>query len=184
MRGDPFDGGLPVGSGIADVARPRPLAIAETALDRLDQIGRIAHRESGLHGIGHRRIGRKIDRGEIVRAAHHGYGACRNLPDRADDLRVSLMADKDDVPSPAVPAVNFGMNLGNQRADRVHDVQTACLGRRFHPPRAAMRGQYRDGARRNVVDLLDEDRALPFQLLDHQLVVDDRTANENRRAIV
>ena len=93
------------------------------------------------------------------------------------------MTDQEHVAARAVPALDFGVDLGHQRADRIDHPQAACIGGKFDRPGRAVGGQHCDRACWNIVDFPHEDRAKLLQPFHHRAVVDNRAAHVNRRAM-
>ena len=95
------------------------------------------------------------------------------------------MADQDDLAAAPMMQLRLAMHLRDQRAGGVDGEQVARAG----PPRGTDFGtpcaEKITGASvvRNLVELLDEDRALALQALDHVLVMDDLVAHIDRRAV-
>jgi hypothetical protein len=125
-------------------------------------------------------LGEAID---IVDCLHEDDRVGR-LSHRALDLLVAVVADQDD----RVPV--FGkfdclpVDLGHQRAGGVDGLEAAAFGvgmnrRRDPVGREDGRGALRD----RVVELVDEDRPAPPELLDDVLVVDDLLADVDRGAV-
>jgi len=74
------------------------------------------------------------------------------------------------------------MNLGHQRACSVDDLETSGLAGFAHRRRYTM-GRVNDTLPcRNFLNLVNKNRALFRQLIDHKAVVDDLTAHVNGRA--
>ena len=75
------------------------------------------------------------------------------------------------------------VHLGDQRAGRVEDEEVARSRRLRHALRHAVgREDHRPVGIGDLVELLDEDRALRLQALDHVAVVHDLVAHIDRRA--
>ena len=81
-------------------------------------------------------------------------------------------------------ALRLHMHFGDERAGGVDLVEIAPLGRRRHRFRHAMGGEDdRPVARRDLVELVDEDGAFALQIIDHVFVVNDLVAHIDRRAM-
>ena len=77
----------------------------------------------------------------------------------------------------------FLVDLGDERTGRVEHEDVARGGVLAHALRHAMRGEdHRPVRIGNLVELLDEDRALRLQALDDVAVVDDLVAHIDGRA--
>jgi len=81
-------------------------------------------------------------------------------------------------------AAGLRVDLRDERADRVDDPETAPLGVLLHPGRDAVRREHADLPGRNLVLVLDEDRAERLEPPDDVLVVDDLVANVDRRPVL
>ena len=93
------------------------------------------------------------------------------------------MADHHDLVAGAQHLGDLDVHLGDQRAGGVEHLQPAALGVGAHLLRHAVRAEDHGGAGRHLVELLDEDRALGAQVVDHVLVVHDLVAHVDRRAV-
>ena len=110
--------------------------------------------------------------------------AGRQLAQGADHLRMAGMADQHDLA--AAPMMDFGlaMHLGDQRTGGVEREEVAAAGLRRHRFRHAMGGEdHRRVGVGDLVEFLDEDRALGAQALDHVAVVHDLVADIDRRPV-
>ncbi len=159
-------------------------AMPGSALEPVDDLRGVVHRQRGLRHVGEI-IG--VARREIVRIGQgfdqrdRGRG---QLAHGADHFRVAGMADQHDLA--AAPVMNFGlaMHLGDQRTGGVEREQVAA--RRFLGNRArhAMRRKnHRRAGIGNLVEFLDENRALGAQAVDHVAVVHDFVAHIDRRPV-
>ena len=104
------------------------------------------------------------------------------LPHRALDLGVPVVADQDHVAPVAAVARDFHVHLGDQRTGRVEHAQPPPLRLGLHGLRHAVRAEDHGGAVRHLVEFLDEDRAEAAQPVDHEAVVHDLVADVDRRA--
>ena len=162
-----------------------PTIAGKPALERLDDFRGVVHRQRGLRHIS-QFIG--IARLEFLHV-RHGFdqadAAGRQLTDGADHLRVAGVADQHDFALAAMMDLDLAMNFRHQRTGGVEGEQIALhrLGR--HAARHAMRREdhRRVGAGRDFAQLLDEDRALGAQALDHVAVVHDFVADIDRGAV-
>ena len=93
------------------------------------------------------------------------------------------MADQDDGATGVGVTLGLAMDLGDQRAGGIdkEQVATGCLGR--HRFRDAVGGEDHRPVVRHLVELVDEDRALGLEALDHEAVVDDLVPDIDRPAI-
>ena len=94
------------------------------------------------------------------------------------------MPDKENLASFGELPPGLDMNLGDERAGGVEHEHAPARGGVGHRLRHAVGGK--DDRRvglRDLVELLDEDRALGLELLDHGAVVHDGVAHIDRRAI-
>ena len=108
--------------------------------------------------------------------------AAFELAHRALDLGMALVADHDEVVAFLVQLGDLDVDLGDERTGRVEDAEAARRGLLAHRLRDAVRAEDQRGARRHVVEVLDEDRALGLQVVDDVGVVDDLVAHVDRRA--
>ncbi len=92
------------------------------------------------------------------------------------------MADEHDLAALAMMNLGFAVHLGDQRAGGVELEQIAGARRFRHRLGDAVRGED-DGLAgiRDLVELLDEDRAFRLELFDDVAVVDDLVADIDRR---
>jgi hypothetical protein len=115
-----------------------------------------------------------------------GLGQCVDLGDRldpvdrigrdrhrADRLLVTLVADVDDPISLSGSDLDLVVDLGDERADRIHHVGTTAAGRLDHLRGGAVGGQHDRAADGNLGDVVDEHHSLAFESLDDELVVHD-----------
>ena len=105
-----------------------------------------------------------------------------DLAHRAFDFRVAGMADHDDLAALGAQALDFEMNLGDQRAGGVEDAHTERLSFVAHRARHAMRGKHHGRPGRDDLQVLNEHRAFGTQVFDHETVVHDLVPHINRRA--
>ena len=184
IGGHAFDRLLAIGGGVADVLFVRPDDRRKALLEQRDDLGSVVHRKRGLRNIGEpggiaRNEGRRVREG-----LDQGHGAGRQLPDRADHLGMSGMADQRDLVAAAVMDFRLAMDLGDERTGRVereHMPPLRLVGHRF---RNTVGGE--DDRRRRIGDfgkVLDEDRAFRPQGIDDVAVVNDFVAHVDRRAV-
>ena len=93
------------------------------------------------------------------------------------------MADQDDVAAGGEMHLGLAVHLADQRAGGVEIEQLAPLRILRHRFRHAVGGEHHRELAGNLLQVLDEDRALALQLLDHVPVVDDLVPHIDRRAI-
>jgi hypothetical protein len=101
----------------------------------------------------------------------------------ADHFRVAAMADEDDVAILRHMTFGFAVNLRNQRAGRVEIVEPARFGIGGNRFGHAMRRKDDRRTVRNLVKLIDEDRAFGFQAVYDETVMHDLVADIDRLAI-
>ena len=99
----------------------------------------------------------------------------------AFDLRMSGMADEDDLEAALGIASAFLVDFCDQWTRRVDDVKHAPVGIRVDLLGHAVGAEDRDRARRDIVQFLDEHRALRAQVVDDALVVDYFVTDIDRR---
>ena len=94
------------------------------------------------------------------------------------------MADQHDLAPAAVMDLGLAMHLGDQRTGGVEREQIAPRRLRGNAARHAVRGEdHRRVGVRDLVEFLDENRALGAQALDHVAVVHDLVAHIDRRPV-
>ena len=98
--------------------------------------------------------------------------------------RVSGVADQHDLAALLGVALALAVHLGDQGTGGVDHRQAAVGGRVLDRAGDAVGAEHRDGARRHVLDLLDELDALGAQPVDDVAVVDDHVAHVDRRAVL
>ena len=104
------------------------------------------------------------------------------LPHRALDLGVTLVADQDHLAALARKARNLHVHLGHQRAGRVEHAQLATARLGLHGLRHAVRAEDHGRAVRHLVELVHEHRTHAAQAVHHEAVVHDLVAHVDRRA--
>ena len=82
-----------------------------------------------------------------------------DLAARALYLGMAFMADEHDVVAALGIAPALGVNLMDERARGVDDVEIAGGCTLLDKPRNAMRAEHREGAVRDLLDVVHEDRA-------------------------
>ena len=83
------------------------------------------------------------------------------------------MADEDHILVVLGMSCDFHMHLGDQRAGGIEHFQVALPGFLLHAHRHPVGAEDHRGVIRDLVELLDEDRALAAQVFDHEAVVHD-----------
>ena len=109
---------------------------------------------------------------------HAGVG----LAHGAFDFGMAVVADHHHFAAELAHLGHFDVHLGYQRAGGVEDGQAARGRLGAHGARDAVGGKHQRIAGRDVIELLDEDRALVAQVLDDIGVVDDFVTHVDRRA--
>ena len=87
------------------------------------------------------------------------------------------VADEDDRVAPLGQRDGLEVDLGDERAGRVDDLELARSGLGDDVGSDAMRGEDQPGAVGDLGEFLDEDGALPAKRVDDVAVVDDLVAN-------
>src|SRR5437763_657021 len=160
---------------VADVVRGGTLQVTEAIGERVDGRGDVVERERRLRD--HRdRLAARIEPLGVLGRLDHDRGI-RPLAARPDYLDVVGMSDERDDMAAVGIAPRLRVNLRDERADRVDDPETAPLGVLLHPGRDAVRREHADLPGRNLVLVLDEDRAERLEPPDDVLVVDDLVAS-------
>src|SRR3546814_1866562 len=93
-------------------------------------------------------------------------------------------ADEDEVRAGRDEPLGLAMDLGDERAGGVEIIEPARLGVGGHRFGHAVRRKHHRRAAGHLVQFLDEHRALGFQAVDHELVVDDFVADIDRRTVL
>ena len=162
----------------------RPLDLGKAALQRIDDVAGILDRQCRLGQIGELvcvagrqsvGLGDSLDEGDCT---------LWQLPHRAHDFGVTPMSDQDDSEPLGVAPLCLYMHFADERAGGI-DLEEMALARRFgnrlgHP---VGREHDRPVVFRDFVELVDEDRCLALQLVDHEFVVNDLVAHIDRPAI-
>src|SRR5690606_10055542 len=132
--------------------------------------------ESQVAGVGHLQPRDVFDGFDQVHAA-------LRLPQRAFDFGMPLVTDHDDFTPGGAHAGDFDVHFGDQRARGVEHLQPARIGFLAHRLGHAVRREHHDGARRRLIELVDEDGSLGAQIFDHIAVVDDFVAYVDGRPV-
>ena len=176
---------LAVLCGVADVVRRWRGDLGEPAPQCRDYLGRLVGGERRLGEVRDRapRLERELEPADVVRA-FHDVKTVRCLTECPDDLFVVGVADEDEVVVLARVATRLGVHLGDQRAGRVDDLEIPALGGLLANSRGYTVGcQHHDRVLGDLVDLLDEHRPLGLEVADDVQVVDDLTADIDRRSV-
>ena len=140
------------------VEQPGPLAVRERGLGEHRDLGPVA--EIGERGV------------EVVGALHEPDRVGRD-GEGADRFVVAGVAHVQHGEALARPDAGLVVDLGDQRAHRVHDVAALGPGGVDHLGRRAVRRQHERRAGRHVGDVVDEHHALLAEALDDEPVVHD-----------
>ncbi len=95
---------------------------------------------------------------------------------------MAAVTDQDRLDALAAVAADLHVDLGHQRAGCVEHLELAAFGLLPHRPRHAVGAEDHVAVVGNLVELVDEDRALALEVVDDVAVVHDLVANVNRRA--
>ena len=128
LRRDQLHRLLAVGGGVADVFLVRTDDLRKARLQPRDDLRGVVDRERGLRHIGKLR---RIARGESVSVGNRldqGGGARGKLPQGADHLRMSGMADQQNLTSAAPMNFRLAMHLGDQRTGGVEREEVRVAG--------------------------------------------------------
>jgi hypothetical protein len=98
------------------------------------------------------------------------------------DFGMPGMADQHHVVIAAGVTAALVVNFVNQWAGRIDDIELTAFGISLDFTRHAMRAEDGHGAERDLVDLVDEDRAPRLQVIDDVMVVNDFMAHIDRGA--
>ena len=152
------------------------------AAQDIHDLGCVVHRQRGLQQERHALRVVTVTRLGLGGVLHQGDPA-RRLAERALDLVVPVVPDEQHRVTAADEPLRLGVHLRHERAGRVDDVQVAAGGLGPHGRRDAVRGEDDGGAVRHLVELLDEYRALPFEIGDDVRVVHDLAAHVDRARV-
>jgi hypothetical protein len=173
-----LDGILAVLRGVADVLLLRFTHLRKPVLHRGQDLRRVVHAERGLRHhrqlvaarANARHIGHFLDQVDPV----------AQLPHRALDLGVPLVADHDEFVSFLGQLGHLDMHLGDQRTGGVVDPEATLGGFGTHRLAHAVRAEHQRRARRHVGQVLDKDRPLGPEVIDHIGVVHDLVPHVDR----
>ena len=136
-------------------------------------------RRPGEHlGVGGRKPGNILDAfDELDRAS-------RQLADGADHLGMTGVADQDDRAAALVMNESLAVDLGHERAGRINGEEIALAGHLGNRLRHAVgREDHRRRSGGNLIEVVDEYRALGAQGIDNVAVVDNLVAHIDRRSV-
>ncbi len=172
---------LPVLRRVADVLLLGLGDRREAPLQGVDDDAAVVDRQRGLRHVGEPpRVG---DRKPVdVLGGLDEVDAVVGLAHGAFDLGMPGVADHDHLPALAAHPGDLDVDLRHQRAGRVEHLQPARARLVADRPRHAVSGEHHDRAGRDLLERVDEDRALVAQVADHVVVVDDLVAHVDRRA--
>src|SRR5260370_774422 len=145
-----------------------------------------------LHKLDHRAAARKcadnllhqpFPRSPPPGKSQHEHAFARRHAERTFDLFMARMADQDRRAALAGVTLDFGMDLGNERAGRIYyaKVTRPCM-----VPFArcdAVGAEDHTLVLGHFVEALNEYRALSLESLEHKAVVDDLMAHVERTAV-
>jgi len=154
----------------------------EACAQSVDNVARVVNAQCRLRDVG-QPVGIGGDQClNIVDLGNEMHGAA-DLPHRAFDLGMAFMADEDNVVTLLGRAAAFFVNLADQRAGGVDDMERAIPSIALDHARNTMGGEHGDGAAWDFVNFFNEDGAFVAQRLDDPFVVNDLVTDVNRRAI-
>ena len=161
-----------------------PTIWGKTRVEHGDDFGRVVDRERGLGEEREVVLGAERQLRDILGRFDQRDHSLGHLAHRADHLWMTRMADEQDVLALFDLAFGLAVNLAHQRTCCVDIEQLAalrlgrdCLGN-------AVRAEHHRRIVGHLVELLDEDRALGLQPLDHEAVVDDFMAHIHWGAVL
>jgi hypothetical protein len=160
-----------------------PWIAGKAAAQRGHDRDRVVDRQGGLRRVGEvRRIGHLQPLGlrHVLDQQHRAFG---KLAHRADHLGMAGMADQDHGAARIVMRSASRWTLEHQRARRVDIEKLAPCGFVRHRLGHAVRREDDRPVVRHLVELVDEDRALGLQTLDHEAIVHDLVADIDRPAV-
>jgi hypothetical protein len=158
--------------------------LREAGLQGFHDVLSIVHGKRRLRHEGESRLVGDRDPRDVVERLDERDGSVRELPHRADYLRVAGVANEHDVTAALAMDLRLAVNLGDQRAGGVDREETACGGARGHGFGHPVGGKdHRRAGVRDLVKLAHENRALSPEALDHVLVVNDLVTHINRRTM-
>ena len=121
--------------------------------------------------------------GDVLDGLDQRDRAFGDLAERADHFGMAGMADEQDVAAVVDQPLGLAVDLRHQRAGRIDDSRgPRSLGRGGHRLGHAMGREHDRPVVRNLVELVDEDRAQIAQPVDDEAVVDDLMPDIDGRA--
>ena len=115
-----------------------------------------------------------VDRFDVGHVEHDVVVRGIEVVGVADDLAMGRVADENQVASGSESLAGFDVDVANEGAGRVEDVEAAPPGKLVRRGWHAVRRKH-DGRLDHVLDAVDGTQAAPFHLPDHTLVVDELT---------
>ena len=150
---------------------------------RVDHHRQVVQRQRRLGDVSQRVLGRQGQGGDILGALHQNHRAVGQLPHRADDLGMALVADQHNHAVAPIMDFRLAVHFHHQRTGGVDGQQLAPLRLCRHGFRHAMRGKHhRMLAIRHFRQFLDENRALALQPFDHIAIMHDFMPHIDGRA--
>jgi len=183
LREHRLDRVLAVRRRVADVLFPGAGEAGKPPAQDRDDLCGVVDRERGLRQVGEPlRLGRPDVLG--LRRRLHEQDRGRGLAERPLDLVVPGMADQEDRVAERGEEPRLRVHLRHERAGRVHGLQASGGGIRVRFGRHAVGGEDDWLAYRHVALAVHEDRASRLEVADDVRVVDDLTADVDRRAVL
>src|SRR6266511_4095249 len=173
---------LPVLGGVADVSDLGSDDVVISPFKRGNDAASVVDAQRSLRHIGDRRVGRNIERLDVLFALYQDYGTV-DLAERALDLRMAGVADENEHASLGDVALALVMDLGNERTGRIEYRQLTSGRLVHHAFGDAVRAEDGHRALRHLGELLDENGAFGLEAVDDELVVNDLVAHVDRRAV-
>src|SRR6185312_4317011 len=183
LLADALDGVLAILRRVADVRRGWPNEIREALSQRVDDVGRIVERERGLCDVGDLLALLDLEVARVF-GGFHEDDRLRRLPHRALELAVARVPDQRDLQAAARIAARLRVHLGDERADRVDDLEPAFRALLVDPRRDAVRREDNELALGHLVLGFDENGAAGLEVADDMDVVDDLVAHVDGRAML
>ena len=142
---------------------------------RLDASG-IVHTQRGLRNHG-QQLGLLGGHLGHVGLVFHQVDAFGQLAHRAFHLRVTLVADHEELIALFGQFGHFYVHLGHQRAGGIKNGEATRLGLVLHRLAHAVGAEHQGGAGGHIVQLFNKDGALFLEVVDHKSVVHDFMAH-------
>ena len=159
-----------------------PIISVKRRFERCDHGARVVDAEGRLRHIGERDVVGDVELGDILLALDEIDGS-GDLAAGALDLRVAVMADKDEGSPLGDVAFALAVHFGNQRARGIENREVALDCFAFDGLGHAMRTENRARTGWNFGKVLDELRPHFLQALDDIAIVDDFVAHIDGRAV-